>query len=266
MTVGAGLPAYDRGAPELVLAAHLDDAPLSCWTLLSDQGRDVDVATVFAGAPAESGYRSAHDASLYAEHDAVRSALGPEWDSSAMVGHRRAEDRAALALAGRSPIHLGFLDGQYEPWVDRGAERARFGAAVAGHRPRCSRLHLPLAAIGAAWAARGDVAHADHVTVRTWGRDLARAAGIPVSLYADLPYGLRADGERWPRELGLEPFAIRLPDAVLAEKRRALSAYTTQWPFLRDVWRKEGGIDLEAADTWRYEALVPSQPSEEEHA
>src|SRR4051794_27565794 len=96
------------GAPDgshrcVVLSPHLDDAVFSAWHVLSATG-DVLVVTVFAGVP-EAGFVTALD----------RARGGQE--SAAVVARRRLEDRAALGLAGRAPVHLDLLDVDYRAFA-----------------------------------------------------------------------------------------------------------------------------------------------------
>ena len=91
----------DRRA--VVLSPHLDDAVLSCWHLLRGPG-EVGVINVFAGSPPP-------DSGAASWWDRVSGAR----DSVARMVERRAEDREAFAIAGRTAIHLDFLDEQYEP-------------------------------------------------------------------------------------------------------------------------------------------------------
>src|SRR5205823_13422651 len=85
---------------------------------------------------------------------------------------------------GREPLSLGLLDAQYrigspEPGLqqlDRALCEALRGAD-SGEARATARIYVP-AAIGG---------HADHLLVRRYGHMLTRA-GIPVTLYADLPY------------------------------------------------------------------------------
>jgi LmbE family N-acetylglucosaminyl deacetylase len=87
-------------APLIAVSPHLDDVVLSCAGLLAGT-TDARVITVFAGFPAP--------------HVGVT-----EWDEMCgfmpgddIVGLRRAEDRAALAVLGAHPVWLDFVDEQY---------------------------------------------------------------------------------------------------------------------------------------------------------
>jgi LmbE family N-acetylglucosaminyl deacetylase len=220
----------DPGAPELVLSPHLDDAVLDCWSVLAS-ARDVRVVNIFTGAPAK-GQLAIWDAITGAE------------DSAQRVRERLDEDARALAAAGREPLNLGLLDSQYR----RGApepDLQRLDRALAAVVDGASRLYLP-AGIGA---------HADHLLVRRYGRMLLRA-GMPVSLYAELPYCVLhgwpswVDGRPSERHRNVDAFwdsflaavpempplrsarVERLDDPLAAAKLTALRCYETQLPCL----------------------------------
>ena len=219
--------------PTVILSPHLDDAVLSCWHVLGGPG-DVTVITVFAGSPpSESG------ASWW---DRLTGAK----DSAARMEERRAEDREALRVAGRTAVHLDFLDQQYEP-VDQSVERI------------VSRLRelIDTDPVVYAPAALGD--HDDHEQVRAAALELA-ASGQTVHLYADHPHAVRggwptwiSDTDagrevvaRWDQRLGglelagTRPTIHHLDAAEQQQKLRAVSAYRTQ---IRALGRSFGDID-----------------------
>lgn len=216
-----------------ILSPHPDDAVLSLWHRLAGPG-DVLPVNVFGGSPEGHG------------GDAWWDRLTGAADSVARARERHAEDRAALALAGRAPLDLGFLDGQFRTAPpDLEAIAAAIDAAV----PAQATLLAPAALS----------AHRDHVAVRAAALRL-RAAGREVALYADVPhcatYGwpawvtggrpdplLRPD-VRWedcmrPTGISLRACApdVRHLDAgALAAKTEAVRAYRTQLPALEAVW------------------------------
>jgi hypothetical protein len=150
----------DRAAPELLLSPHLDDAALDCWSLLMSD-RDLNVVNLFAGVP-PPGQQGVWEAVIGVADAAARARL------------RIAEDARALALAGREPLNLPLLDAQYRkarPTLEQ------LDRAVSDAVASASRVYVP-AGIGA---------HGDHLLVRRYGRMLL-AAGMPVTLYAELPY------------------------------------------------------------------------------
>src|SRR5437588_12361838 len=83
-----------------ILSPHLDDAVLSCWHLLTEP-HEVMVVNVLAGVPAAGAVTGWWDTS------------SGSTDSREAVMDRIEEDRGALALAGRVPLNLEFLDDQY---------------------------------------------------------------------------------------------------------------------------------------------------------
>ncbi len=154
-------------------------------------------------------------------------------DGAAFMTRRLAEDRAALALAGvGSRLELGFLDAQYrDAPLDPGAIRAAL--------PPAERILAP-AGLGG---------HPDHVAAR----DAALATGVPVTLYADLPYAARVGWPTWvtgeaPRqhlvpEARWELFLAAVPGRLSARalvldaeqraaKEHAVRTYATQFEVL----------------------------------
>jgi hypothetical protein len=178
-----------------ILSPHLDDAVLSCWHLLTQPG-DVTVINVFAGVPASPG--------ALAWWDRVTGAR----DSGQRARERVEEDREALALAGRQPVNLAFLDEQYrdveQPLAPLIAQTAR--RLVPG-----VHVYAP-AALGG---------HADHALVRAAGLELRRR-GFVVSLYADLPHATFHGWPAWVTGAGTAAsadLATALWDRTLAETR-----------------------------------------------
>jgi LmbE family N-acetylglucosaminyl deacetylase len=174
----------DPSAPELVLSPHWDDAVLDCWSLLSSD-RELRVVNVFAGVPTPGRL------TLW---DNITGAS----DSAERARERLAEDAVALERAGRKPLNLPFLDAQYRPPPPPTLEQ--IDRAVSNAVPSVSHVYVP-AALGS---------HPDHVLVRRYGRMLARA-GLPVSLYADVPYCVTHGWPHWVE--GREPDANRNVDA-----------------------------------------------------
>lgn len=165
----ADAPVLDPAATELVLAPHLDDAVLSCWSTLVSPS-DVAVVNVFA-APPRSSVLTAYDRIAGASSSAAR-----------MV-ERAAEDKAALGLAGRTPLNLPLLESSYRK---RAPAVAEVLATIADSVPAVSAVLAP-AGIGL---------HPDHLLVRAAALRLARA-GVPLRLYADLPYCVAYGWPAW---------------------------------------------------------------------
>ena len=216
-------------APTVVLSPHLDDAVVSTWSVLADTA-DVEVVNVFAGVP-EAG-------------------PAPRWDAMAGARDRREhqherldEDRAALELAGRSAVYLPFLDGHYRAEAPAGPEVA---AAIDAALPAASMLYAP-AGIGG---------HVDHLLVRDVAIELSHRLGMPLCLYAELPYAVRFGWPSWVTGAAADPRVVvdadwepalgsaplqraalasrvrRLDDAQIAAKLAAMKRYRTQFPLL----------------------------------
>ncbi|HEX3692380.1 MAG TPA: PIG-L family deacetylase [Solirubrobacteraceae bacterium] len=220
----------DPRAGELLLSPHLDDAVLDCWELLDGSG-ELQVVNVFAGVPNRGNV---------AAWDAITGAR----DSGERVRERIEEDRRALALTSRGGEYLPFLDAQYRR--GRGAPSVLdLDRAVAGVIARVARVYAP-AGIGG---------HPDHLLTRRYATLLA-AAGVPVSLYAELPYCVRhgwpawVDGSRadplrdvdafWAEQLAgvagmpslRDARVVRLDDRAAAAKLAAMRCYASQLPAL----------------------------------
>jgi GlcNAc-PI de-N-acetylase len=176
-----------------ILSPHLDDAVLSCWHLLAQRDALV-VINVFTGVPASVGAAAWWDR------------LTGATDSRQRVRERVDEDRRALALAGRTPANLGFLDEQYR---ERDQSLAPLTARVEGLLAPGAHIYAP-AALGG---------HADHTLVRAAALELLKA-GFAVSLYADLPHATLHGWPAWVTGRGDTPsqdLAAALWERSLAE-------------------------------------------------
>ena len=176
----------DPGAQIVLLSPHPDDAVLDCWCVLTGRAA-VRVVNVFAGCPPPGAVG-------YFER------LAGARDSAAHQRRRLADDREALGRAGHSPANLDFLGlghrrGRPEPSF------AALDAAICAREPAASAVYAP-AALGAP--------HPDHEVVRAYAVALA-AQGIPVRLYADLPYCAVYGWPSWVT--GAEPEATLDVDA-----------------------------------------------------
>lgn len=208
----------------LVLSPHPDDAVLSCWHALA--GRQAEVVTVFAGLPTAGVPLSAWDRLTGASDARARAAV------------RRAEDVAALTVAGCAVRPLDLLGKSYrEGPLDTAALRAAVEAAIGN----AEEVWLP-AAIGG---------HPDHRALRDAALDvLGSRTG---RMYADLPYAIRYGWPDWvtgsPREDPLDvtawlaaqlppaaggPLVHRLPSGQQARKWSAVRRYASQFPALAD--------------------------------
>ena len=215
----------DSAAPTVVLSPHLDDAVLSTWSVLRREG-DLQVVDVCAGVR-PPGPPPAWDRLTGARDTAER------------MRERLAEDRVALAHAGRDATHLDFLDAQYRSGpLDQDALLAELNEAA----PEASEL----------WAPAGIGAHPDHIQVREAALAIRRDGGPPLRLYAELPYATRQGWPEWitgrraRHDLDVDAWLrAYLPEgtpvpgephvlsrAEARRKLRALHDYRTQWPAL----------------------------------
>jgi len=235
-----------------ILSPHIDDAVLSLWGLLAGPG-EVGVINVFDGVP--EGQRA------IGWWDHVTRAKDPV----ARAEERRAEDRAALALAGRSALCLGFVDEQYrdgEPKLEPLVER------IARELPQESAVLAP--------AALGE--HPDHRRTRTAALAL-RERGFQVALYADVPHATphgwpgwvtgaspESDSDataRWEHSLKdaglslreLAPQVRALGPDEQARKREAIDCYRTQLSGLEASFPL-----LNRPEILRYEVIWPLPP------
>jgi LmbE family N-acetylglucosaminyl deacetylase len=245
-------PGTTDGRRLAVLSPHLDDAVLSLWHVLSGPG-DVAVVNVFDAPPRGRDCAEGWWDALTRADDAV-----------ARARERRAEDRDALALAGRQPVGLGFVDSQYGLAP---AAPASLACAIDAAAPAPAVLLAPAALSG----------HRDHRSVLGAALVLAERGRV-VALYADVPHATRRGwpawvtgaqpepvpdpSTDWERELcssgislaALRPEVRRLDEVAHARKLAAVNAYRTQLPALEARF----GL-LSRPDVLRYE-LVWSLP------
>jgi LmbE family N-acetylglucosaminyl deacetylase len=161
---------HDPAAPAIVLSPHHDDAVINCWSLLTAD-EDLLVVNVFAGVP--RGVAASAWDRLCGAHD-----------SEALMRERITEDRAALRIAGHSPVNLPFLGRSYR----KRQAPPTFAAIEAAVRPSAGRLSALYAPVA--------VTHVDHRHIRRFAEAVGRS-GIPVRLYADAPYATRAGWPAW---------------------------------------------------------------------
>lgn len=224
-----GLPATYAGR-FLIVSPHLDDAVLSAGAtlaMLASSRNTLPVATVFAGLP---------EGPLSGVAKAFHNDCG---QSDNAIAERRDEDKAAMAVLGAEPVHLGFLDAVYRrrsdgEWlcdhdramftVDPIQETVLYTEIAASlfeivERTRPDAL-LTCAAIGG---------HVDHVLTRKASALAAQKAGVGLLLWEDLPYGIGqrspvSDATRWRPSLSMESWTV---------KWQAISCYPSQ---LRMLW------------------------------
>jgi LmbE family N-acetylglucosaminyl deacetylase len=217
---------FDSEGPVLLLSPHPDDAVLNCCSVLMSDA-DVRVVNVFTGIP-PPGFVSDWDRVCGAQ------------ESAQHVRGRIAEDEAVLSGLGTRPVNLPFLDIQY------GLRRLSMKTL-----DRAVAQSVPVASLAYAPAALGE-GHVDHRLVRSYARALA-GVGVPVRLYADVPYAVRTGWPAWVREGGSadgtvprkpRPFrktaavhVVTLDPEAAERKLRAMQAYTSQFAALDDEGR-----------------------------
>jgi LmbE family N-acetylglucosaminyl deacetylase len=191
----------------VVVSTHLDDAVLSCWSVIDGPG-DVTVVTVFTGGP-EPGPLTEWDR------------LGGAPDSATRMVERRAEDTAALAVAGREPVHLGLLESQYvagDPDVPWSALEPHLGDADVVYAPAAMAV--------------GRLPHHDHCIVRT----AVLAVRPDVRLYADQPYcRFRPDAHPYDL-LGRAHELVELDEGMRVRKAEAIRCYKGELPILEAAY------------------------------
>lgn len=230
-----------------ILSPHPDDAVLSLWHVLAGPA-EAHVLTVFGG-PGRTVATLGWWDRLTGAGDAFER------------GRERAEeDREALGLAGRTPIELGFVDGQYR----NGAQQVESLAdAIATAAPADALLLAPAALDR----------HRDHLATRAAAFELHRR-GRPVALYADVPHATVYGWPVWvtggPTDPNLDPDAfwalamdgsgvslrdleprVRLLEpGEEARKRDAIGRYRTQVPALESQFAM-----LARPEVLRYEVV-----------
>jgi hypothetical protein len=234
----------DPAAPALLLSPHLDDAVFDCWSVLTS-GHKQRIVNVFAGVPSP-GFVTAWDRACGAA------------ESAAHVRARIAEDSEVLGRIGHRADYLSFVDAQYRAGHPSAMALDR---AVSDVAPAASLVYAP-AALG--------FAPPDHLLLRAYAQLLARHE-MPVVLYADLPYAVRAgrwpawvrDGARQARDVDdafwrpalrampeiIDVEVVRLPPDIASAKLAAMRAYRTQFPGLDHDGR------LSDPSTHRYEVF-----------
>ncbi|MGB3723985.1 MAG: PIG-L family deacetylase [Pacificimonas sp.] len=213
----------------LAISPHLDDAVFSLGGYLFRKAREgvrVVIATVFTGSvdrPTGFALACQTDKGLTADAD--------------YMAIRRAEDEAACALIGATPVHLGFLEAPHrgydsaaalfaEPWPERALED-RLARAIESLRRNldCPLIFGP--------EAIGD--HVDHLLVR---RVLDRSSEN-INLWADAPYTMRSGWQP------AEQKRIGLDVDETDRKRQAIEAYRSQLGFQFPQGVDRGSISSE---------------------
>lgn len=174
--------AWPAVAP-VVLSPHPDDAVLSLWHVLTQPG-DVRVLSVFTARPAP-GAVGWWDRLTGAENPVVR------WRE------RWAEDREALASAGRTAERLDLAPGQYSAIRSQPDDLLE---KLDGLVPVGDVIYAPAALDG----------HPSHQAVRDAALELSRR-GARVLLYADVPHCIAFGWPAWVT--GAEPHSHLRPEA-----------------------------------------------------
>jgi LmbE family N-acetylglucosaminyl deacetylase len=205
----------------VIVSPHLDDAVLGCGRFMATHPGCV-VLTVYAGAPARypdpmthwddiAGFRSGDD----------------------VLGDRRAEDDAALAVLGASPRRLDFVEHQYldrPDWVG--------GATTAPVLETTLRELAPTAVI-----VPFGLANPDHDATHDACMRVREAFPDPTwLLYEDFGYkhipGLLAWRVSTLFRRGVWPTPVAVPvDPTGDRKRRALDCYRSQLLALEADWQ-----------------------------
>ena len=215
----------------VVISPHLDDAVLSCSTLL--EAGPTKIITIFSGPPV--------DHSMLGYYDEVTGATS----SRARVFERTHEDHEALDGLVESVVRLPFKDAQYlqSPTAAEvadaiainllGADRVVFPSALGGHSDH--RLARDACVLGVAEGLFPEcelTAFADYPYA-------SEADGWPAWVRTSDPMGLHVDAD-WDGELAvlaecgfsLTPVVRRLDDAAIDRKLERSRLYRTQFDAL----------------------------------
>jgi len=219
----------------LVISPHLDDAVLSCGSLLLAHP-GATVATLFASSPAE--YTNPLN-----EHD-TDCGFVPGEDAMAV---RRDEDVRALAAVGATPRWLPLCQNSHDERADPIAEPA--GAldalvqAVADVEPTCVVAPLGLS-------------HVDHQACHATARAArARVDTVPWLWYSDLPYvfipRVLAARFRTLHKIGITASpACPSVSRDFGAKWRAFEEYATQVSVLERLWQLHDRLERAGEQYW----------------
>jgi LmbE family N-acetylglucosaminyl deacetylase len=216
----------------LAISPHLDDAALSVGATLADlaaEGADIQVVTLFAGAPTEP---------LSAVARNFHTNCGLPEDAYA-VALRIDEDRAAMNELGVRAAHYGFLDAVYRKAPDGswlcGHDRAMFDDLPLGRDALLDELSREVNRILAAvvpdlvltCSAVGD--HIDHRLTKAAVLGAVCGTQVQTLLWEDLPYAIDR-----PLATMTPPLPRTSPPEAWQRKWSAIACYTTQvrmlWP------------------------------------
>ncbi|MBI3244271.1 MAG: PIG-L family deacetylase [Chloroflexi bacterium] len=222
----------------LFISPHFDDAVFSCGGQIYDRarrGERVVVATICA-APPPAGQLSPFAASLH-----------ERWSQSGLFNFdRAAEDRAALAVLGATPVHLNFHDCIYRrapegDWL-YDSEAAIFGKLSPRESAMADEVAAALAAVGPLapgaeiYLPFGVGNHVDHQLARLAAERWLSQTGQSFHHYADYPYAQSVAG-------GAE---VAITESAKKAKLQAVRAYTSQ---LSSFWADDAKL-TESAGNW----------------
>ncbi|WNV76504.1 PIG-L deacetylase family protein [Geodermatophilus sp. DSM 44513] len=200
----------------LAVSPHLDDAAFSVGgtlAALADAGHEVTVLTCFtATVPNPAGFALACQ---------LDKGLGPDVDYLAL---RRAEDAAAMAVLGATPVHLGLLEAPHRGYTSAPDLFAGVHPGDDVWRSVAEELTRQDADLWLAPQALGG--HVDHLQV------LRAVAGLdrPVLWWRDSPYVLRDPAAVPGPDLPAGLAQVRLPQD-LERRGEACARYATQLGF-----------------------------------
>jgi LmbE family N-acetylglucosaminyl deacetylase len=220
------------------LSPHLDDAVLSCgaflWKQVHIDRQPAEVWTIFAGDP------PAGELSPFARE------LHARWQTDAEApASRRAEDVAACAILGCTPMHLAYADciyrslpGGTSPRIEKNMDLFQYDPAkdLPLARELSEFLKSQLPADCALVVPLGVGGHIDHIVTRTAAEILER----PLWYYADFPYSADCSEEiREKLPAHTIPCRFDTPSEAMTAWKQAIAAYRTQissfWLSLEDM-------------------------------
>ncbi|HZU75416.1 MAG TPA: PIG-L family deacetylase [Dehalococcoidia bacterium] len=231
-------PAGMSAGPLVVVSPHLDDGVLSCGALLAAHPGS-RVITIFAGRPPAGAPLTEWDAA---------AGFGPRDD---VMGARREEDRAALALLNAAPLWLDFCDAQYGVAASVEDIAVALEAAIDG-----SSLRTVLVPLG--------LFHSDHHLAADGCLALVRRRpDLQPFAYADVPYR-RIPGLLDERLSALAQTGWRLERLEpcrggATAKRAAVACYRSQLRALGTPGRLGHGDAF--AEEWYWRLTPPAKRS-----
>jgi LmbE family N-acetylglucosaminyl deacetylase len=174
--------------PVVVVSPHLDDAVFSCGELLASRPGSY-VITVFAGGPSSVTPLTGWDREC------------GFLDGQDIIGARRQEDVAALALLSASPIFLDLWDLQYrDSKYGYSGESERQLVTRGSEELRAALLSLP----ANTWVVPVGIHHLDHKLCRRMAlRLFTRQSHATWLLYEELAYYHLSRTQRWSARIAV---------------------------------------------------------------